>query len=227
MKIYTLSHPVTKEIKYVGVTSGLLNQRLSQHIWDSKHKFSYKCNWIRHVVNTTGLIPVIELLEEVSEDTWEIMEVYWIQQLRCWGHSLVNMDVGGKGVIKDSNGRKRSAIAHQKPVYRYTLQGVFIDEWESITKASSYFSVTEGAISCCAKGKSKTSVGYRWSFMKHDNLTNVVIRSRMDQYKVTITYPDSTVKEFSSKCAANRYLGYRLTKKRIRESNLCIELIKI
>ena len=52
MKIYTLKDPNTDEIRYVGVTTTTLNQRLSAHIYDDKHKTGKNVlNLIKQVFN--------------------------------------------------------------------------------------------------------------------------------------------------------------------------------
>ena len=98
-KIYTLSDPETLNVRYVGVTSHSLSNRLSGHIHDAKTKFSHKCNWIKSLL-AKGLKPLIQELESCTESEWEDLEIYWIEQFRQWNFHLVNADKGGKGVIK-------------------------------------------------------------------------------------------------------------------------------
>lgn len=44
-----------------------------------------------------GLIPKIEIIDEVSEDDWQFWETFWIAQFKIWGFNLVNLTIGGEG----------------------------------------------------------------------------------------------------------------------------------
>ena len=75
-KIYTLNNPLTGEIKYVGVTTGALNTRLSQHIYNGKKgKNTIVSKWVKSLI-LKGLKPNIRLLEIVEENE---DEQHWIQ----------------------------------------------------------------------------------------------------------------------------------------------------
>lgn len=59
VNIYTLEHPITGEIKYVGKTIKSLQIRLSEHITDSK-KYNFKNpNWIKSILKL-NLKPIIQ-----------------------------------------------------------------------------------------------------------------------------------------------------------------------
>ena len=124
-------------------------------------------------------------------------------------------------------GRNRSVEAHKKRVYQYDIDGHYLAEFDSIKSASIHFNVAKTTIGECAKGRSKTSVGYRWSFLKMDKLPDITIKGRGDQYKVKIIFPDGLIKEFSSKQAATRFLNKPLSKKTINNLKIKVELIKI
>ncbi len=94
--IYSLEDPKTKEIRYVGKTIQKLEKRLTAHIYESKHRRNYKCNWIKKL-NKNGDIPVIKFIDIVSDDDWEFWEMYWIEQFTAWGFNLVNETPGGEG----------------------------------------------------------------------------------------------------------------------------------
>lgn len=97
VKIYTLSHPITNEIKYVGKTEISLLKRLYYHIWDIKRtKNKHKLHWFKNLTSQK-LIPKIELLDEVTIDEWRFWEQYWISQIKSWGFNLINITDGGEG----------------------------------------------------------------------------------------------------------------------------------
>jgi hypothetical protein len=78
--IYTLSDPITKEVRYIGKTNNP-KRRLSAHVSRAikENSNSHKNNWIRKILKE-GNRPTIEVLEEVPVDNWEQHEVYWIEQ---------------------------------------------------------------------------------------------------------------------------------------------------
>lgn len=94
--IYTLSHPITSEIRYVGKTRNPI-QRYSNHLNKHHNKFSHKTAWIESL-KKIKLRPVMEVLDEVPEDDWKFWERYWINQCLSWGFNLVNHTSGGEGL---------------------------------------------------------------------------------------------------------------------------------
>ena len=98
IKIYTLKHPITNEIRYIGKTSKKLKERLSCHISDAKVKRykNHNSNWIFSLLEQE-IEPVIELLDEVDDNNWILFEQYWISQFKSWGFRLTNLCSGGKG----------------------------------------------------------------------------------------------------------------------------------
>lgn len=65
------------------------------------------------------------------------------------------------------NSIKGNKETHTKTVYQFNLNGKFIKEWNSITKASKFYNLNIVSISQCLHGKSKTSGGFIWSFYKN------------------------------------------------------------
>lgn len=82
--------------RYIGVTKNSLQKRLNQHLSEAKggHK-NWRCNWIRKLVSL-NLLPIIKLVEAVSDKKREEREKYWIS---VYGReNLVNGTDGGEGV---------------------------------------------------------------------------------------------------------------------------------
>lgn len=95
--IYTLSHPKTRDVRYVGWTSCGLKTRLSQHLRESKtSRKTHKLNWIRFLLKH-GLVPRIDILEVVAKDTYEEKEIYWINHFGR--NNLTNATDGGGGTV--------------------------------------------------------------------------------------------------------------------------------
>jgi len=96
--IYALSDPDSGEVKYIGQTSKTLNERMRIHLKDARSKKNNKRTaWIKSIVKR-GKIPSIEIIDEVSEDSWQFWEMYWIEQFKVWGFNLKNGTAGGDGI---------------------------------------------------------------------------------------------------------------------------------
>lgn len=91
--IYTLSHPITNEIRYVGQTKHNLEKRLSGHL-KSKEK-THRTHWIKSLA-MNNLKPKIELIETVDKEMGNETEIFWIMMFKYWGFRLCNLTEGGE-----------------------------------------------------------------------------------------------------------------------------------
>lgn len=96
--IYTLSCPITNEIKYIGKTSKDINVRFKEHLTESKSKkrINKRTNWIKSLLNN-NLLPIPEILDIVNDIEWEFWERHYISLYKSWGFKLTNMTDGGDG----------------------------------------------------------------------------------------------------------------------------------
>lgn len=239
--IYTLSNPITNEIKYVGFTSLTLDKRLKSHMHDSKRRNTHLYCWIRKL-KQNNLMPTIELLDVCDMNNWRELECYWIYQLRTWGFNLTNLAEGGmgnpimnketkrkisealkgksswnKGIpcsietkkklskvltgrIHSKESRKKMSISQtgrkaseqtkklmsskqkgrkdtrsfqakrnqilslSKPVFQFTKNNEFINEWESAVDAYENTQINKSHIGECCNGKRKSAGGFIWKF---------------------------------------------------------------
>lgn len=112
--IYTLSHPVTLEVRYIGVTTNL-KTRLNRHchITDNTHK---EC-WVKSL-KTQNLKPLIEEIDSFdNKEEAYAMEIYWISQFKAWGFDLCNLSEGGMGgnfTMKEETKIKISQVLRDK-----------------------------------------------------------------------------------------------------------------
>ena len=121
-KIYTLKHPDTNEIRYVGKTVQQLKYRLATHISRSKkYRYAYVNCWIYSLLQE-GKKPIIELIEEVQDNQWEEKEIYWIQYYSTRTR-LTNFQLGGG----HSNVGKELKEEHKKAISE-SLKGKPRDE---------------------------------------------------------------------------------------------------
>ena len=92
--LYYLADPITKEIRYIGITVKSLSSRLSNHIRHARAgEKNYRANWVRKILSQ-GLKPIIELIEETTDFN---RESALIAEYRAKGFRLVNTTSGGEG----------------------------------------------------------------------------------------------------------------------------------
>lgn len=171
--IYTLSCPITGTIKYVGKTNNL-KIRYNSHCKDVRHMTKLK-SWIKNLTHN-GLLPIMEVIDEVPASEWSFWEHYWYWQLRSWGFYLKNergnigigmASVSNETKIKISNtlkGRKNSWQTTNRRVNRYSLDGKYINTFNSFLDAAKAVGVNSVGIHSAVSGKDgqKKSAGFLW-----------------------------------------------------------------
>ena len=68
----------------------------------------------------------------------------------------------GKPLTEEHKQNMSKAIS--KPIIQFTLEGVFIREWQSATIASRELNINQSNISACCKGRYKTCRGFIWKY---------------------------------------------------------------
>ena len=109
--IYSLAHPITEEIRYVGKTNNLI-QRLQVHLRDKAK--THKTNWIKSLL-LNKMIPLIDVIDEVPVSEWGFWEKHYISLYKSWGFNLTNMadgGVGGDTGAEANEKRKKSLNGH-------------------------------------------------------------------------------------------------------------------
>jgi hypothetical protein len=97
--IYMLKHPVTGEVRYVGLTR-FPAHRLNNEI-NYPHTKHLK-NWVNSL-KKEALKPIMEIVEEVDEDSSCSAERRWIAKKREQGCRLINFTDGGERGYKCSD----------------------------------------------------------------------------------------------------------------------------
>lgn len=124
--IYTLSDPITKEVRYVGKTQRPVKDRKSEHIYFAKKlNRTHSHRWINSLLNQ-GQRPVFEILDICDSKDWKTIEQYWISQLKNWGFNLTNHSIGGEGAF----GRKWSKEERENRVEPTNKRKVYIADSE-------------------------------------------------------------------------------------------------
>ena len=166
---YTLtSSKNTEDVRYVGVTTRTIQQRLSQHKYvarNDKKRSTPVAKWIySHLCNNYDII-----INEIYScyDEWEETEIKLISEYREKGFKLLNVDKGGRGVITKENrgvdGITRSINAHKIPIIQLSMTGEFINEFDSTSEASDILGFSShSAINNVLGGRSKSAASSFW-----------------------------------------------------------------
>lgn len=110
--IYGLSHPITDEIRYVGLSgNGMIRPR--QHRYPSRvAEQTPKACWIRSLVRAGLDYKIVVLQECNTREELPSAEVDWIAKLRRQGARLLNCTDGGDGSFNPSpETRKKMSLA--------------------------------------------------------------------------------------------------------------------
>lgn len=217
--IYVLKHPITKKIRYVGVTTKSLNQRLSQHIYSKKRIGTKVSKWIKKL-SISKLNPIIELIEVCDSTNWEIREKYWISHFP----NLLNQHEGGKGIVINRNKTsiERSATAHMIPIIQLDKSGKFVKKWNSTKEAALYYNVGETAISNVLNYKKSIKYSCKFQWVKEEdyltkNYPKIVEKRKIPPTAIPVFLYDYTslnfIKEFPSQMELSRYLSQKFNKK--------------
>lgn len=128
------------------------------------HRAILKYGWenITHEILKDNLT-----LEEANE-----AEKYYIKKYQStnidYGYNLRDGgESGGKFVYKTEKFKER-----YKQVYQYTLDGIFLTEWENLTFAAEALGDIKKicGISNCCSGNRKSAYGYQWSYEKQERM---------------------------------------------------------
>lgn len=95
--VYSLNHPITGEIRYIGKTVQSLRQRLNEHISEAGN-YKAQC-WIKSMIRKQ-LKPIIKPIAvfNTHEEGLEAEKMY-IEFFRVYGCNLTNLSEGGYGSL--------------------------------------------------------------------------------------------------------------------------------
>lgn len=163
--IYTLSHPISNEIRYVGKTCNL-KRRYYQHT-NKKNLLiqkTYVANWCLSLLNK-GIRPIMEIIDE-SENNWRELEIYWIAQFRAWGFNLCNISEGGQGNYGYKWSEEMKEVQRQKRLgVPSPLKGrKYPQEWCN--------NISKGRIGIKRSEKTKKDIAFKNSIHRKDKPSN-------------------------------------------------------
>jgi hypothetical protein len=218
-KIYSLNDPITNQVRYIGFTTAKLNMRLSQHIWNSKNKDTYKTNWINGLLEK-NLKPIINLIEIVEETNWEEREIYWIDYyVDC---NLVNTDKGGRGAYleRKKDSINKSTQFRNKSVYQIDPKTLkIINTFSSQKEVLNYFKTDKKTYlqKVLIAKKLAQFKGYNFQYVNSYNkekfenkIINFLINSKFASFVIYPNYEyfNSENKEKLYNCLLNTNYGH-------------------
>jgi group I intron endonuclease len=105
--IYTLSDPISNDIRYVGKTVNP-TKRYRKHLKESSRRGYHSSCWINSLL-TNGVEPIITVIEICDDSNWDEREKYWIE-LYSKQYDLTNIHEGGGfgGTSYGFKGKKHS-----------------------------------------------------------------------------------------------------------------------
>jgi hypothetical protein len=160
--IYSLICPIDNKVKYIGKANDP-KARFRKHkslANNDKGENYLKNEWVRTLYEK-GLIPILEIIEQVDVSDWKVKEKYYISLYKQMGIELYNICGGGNGATFGNKG----SFKGNPPVKVICLskKGEYIKTFDSIKQGEEF----------CGKrihnvlvGKRKTSGGYIWVYEK-------------------------------------------------------------
>lgn len=204
--IYGLIDPRDKKIKYIGKTINP-NKRLYSHLHDHKdHRVSNRrVNWIRSLIKY-NLVPEMIILKICPLSEFEKYETEFIKLYKS--NDLTNSDENGQG----NKNRKRDIIEGQamklsKKVYRFDLDGNFIDEYVSVRDAGRKLNINHSHIVRCCNGVIKHTNKFIFKYDRNSNFDKVLIPNAVRKEIVEIDSNLNIIGKWTSLMDCSRETG--------------------
>lgn len=186
MKLLTLKEDLVKKSgvyliecnshKYVG-SSISLYERYKQHALALRKGKHYN-NFLQRVYDKYPNDISFKLIEIC--DNYIEREAYYIDYYNC----DVNVERNPVTQAKSIETRKKLSMANTNKrlgaenhasvkVYQYTLEGIYVNEYDTIRKAALAINGNESSIGDAAKGDTKSAGGYQWRKKKLDKIPGI------------------------------------------------------
>lgn len=161
--IYTLSDPITGEVRYVGKTIQKLKYRLATHICRNRNNKNHTEAWVKSLLKK-DLKPVIEELCVVDESVWENEEKFYISYFKYLGFRLTNHSEGGDAsnlgsrwtlTEKQKADKSSKLIKRDRSLAFYRLNGEMVWDIRNVKEASFILQLPYNYLHKCYKKKKK------------------------------------------------------------------------
>jgi hypothetical protein len=117
-----------------------------------------------------------EILEECDMSIIDEREIYWISFLKCVELGL-NLTYGGEGGKLSPESELKKRINNSYPIYKFDMDGNFIKKYDGASFAVEELGFgSPNNINDCARGKYKSTYGYRWVYENDiQDLNNIIL----------------------------------------------------
>lgn len=220
--IYILKDPFTMEIRYVGKTATKLRDRLLGHKDAAKKPTNHRLFWFKSIMDK-GSLPLIEEIDFCPWSESQALEIKYIKEFREKGYRLVNTSDGGEGTL----GLKRRAESNRlssntqraksKPVYQYTLTGLFVQQFRSSRDARDLTGTNAHTINCCCNFRKKTAGGFIWSYLEPKNID---LSKYIYEERVTHVTENNSFKKKQKQVLITTLAGNQLIVKSLKEASI-------
>lgn len=147
-KIYALVEKNKNTYEYIGLTSKPLKKRLSQHIYTSSKNLTKKDKWI---LSVNKQIDIVELESGLTKNEAISLERAYIDQIGLY--NLKNTSLGGEVYLPEYYKGWLN-----KPISKYSKDGIFIESYESCSKAALVNNLSISTICYCANNTNITTL---------------------------------------------------------------------
>lgn len=162
------------EVFYIGV--GKYNKQ--SKTFRQKHKRAFSKSgrnfmWHKVVKKSKYKVEIISYFNSAEEALTEETRLIRLYGMKLDGSGILVNLVESDAEIEEKRliALKKSTILRQKKVYQYGLDGIFIKEYESLTKAALFNNISVNDIWSCVNNRYRIGVGgYRWSYEKHEQI---------------------------------------------------------
>jgi len=204
--IYKIINTINNKV-YIGQTRQTLKERFRKHKQVVNYESSQtalKRAFVKYGVKNFN----IECIEECDNDLLNEKEKFYIEEYKSKVPNGYNMREGGE--IDYTPSPKTTS----KPVYQYTKEGIFINEYTSCDQAAKELNIDTSSLSKACRAILRSLSGFIFKYTKEENVS---IRSRKTykrnhrmwhaKYVYQYTKEGELVKEYSSCEEAAKEIG--------------------
>lgn len=155
--IYALICPETQQVRYIGKSNNP-QRRLREHIRDHSKYQRHKDHWIG-ALHARGLLPIMQIVEEVPFEIWAERELFWINHYTEHEHPLTNTYFGSEGIgmMPPETRAKIGAIHKGKK-----LTPEAIERRSAAIRGTKRSSETKAKIAAAHRGKKRAPRSEAW-----------------------------------------------------------------
>lgn len=210
---------------YIGSSVNVKN-RLRVHLQTLKGKKHHN-KTMQNLFNKYGENEIyFELVEECEKDILIDREKYYMNILKPY----INHILDPVKLTRDDTFKKRISESKKeyyktndpvniKVVYQYNLEGLYLNEYKSVTEAAKSITTEESAITAicaCCNGRGYTAKGFKWSYEKVN-----ILKEKKKKYKTKEVFQydldDVFIKKWESKTLAQKELNITNISRAVRE----------